>query len=267
MTAVTAARGRMPLSQHLSEARTRAVRTAVALVVGAVIGYLLSDQILDVLREPIDALAASRDASLNYDSVTGAFDLRLKIALFAGVVLSSPVWLFELFAFLAPGLTRRERAYTFGFLGAALPLFAAGCVMGFSLFPHMVELLAGFASEEDSTILVASYYVDFVMKIIVATGIAFVLPVFIVMLNLLGVLSARTIARSWRICVVAIVAFSAMVTPSADVLSMFLIAIPMCGLFAAAFLIAHLHDRAAARRAERPEAAPAALQEDPSCSA
>jgi sec-independent protein translocase protein TatC len=238
---------RMPLSSHLREARTRAARAAAALLVGVVLGYLLSDGILEILRAPISALAESRNASLNYDSITGAFDLKLKIALFAGVALSSPVWLYELFAFLAPGLDRREKKYTFGFLLAALPLFAAGCTAGFLLFPHMVELLASFASEEDSTLLQASYYVDFVLKIVLATGVAFVLPVFVVMLNLLGVLPARTIARSWRIVVVVIVLFSAMVTPAADVLSMFLVAVPMMLLFGAALLIAWCHDRRASR--------------------
>lgn len=234
---------RMPLSSHLREARTRASRAAIALLVGVVVGYLLSEGILDVLRAPITALAASRDASLNYDSITGAFDLTLKIALFAGIALSSPVWLYELFTFLAPGLSTREKRYAFGFLGAAVPLFAAGCATGFALFPHMVELLAGFSSTQDSTLLQASYYVDFVLKIVLATGVAFVLPVFLVMLNLLGVLPARSIARSWRVVVVVIVLFSAMVTPAADVLSMFLIAVPMAALFGAALTIAWLHDR------------------------
>ncbi|MBY0689206.1 twin-arginine translocase subunit TatC [Microbacterium marinilacus] len=241
----------MPLGAHLTEARKRATRAAVALIVGVVAGFLLADPILDVLRTPITTLAESRDASLNYDSVTGAFDLRMKIALFAGVVVSSPVWLYQLFAFLVPGLTRRERRYTFGFLAAALPLFAAGCAVGFTMFPHMVELLAGFASEEDSTLLQASYYVDFVLKIVLATGIAFVLPVFLVALNFLGVLPARTIARTWRFSVVGIVLFSAMATPAADVLSMVLIAVPMTALFLTALLIAHLHDRAAARALAR----------------
>jgi len=239
---------RMPLSSHLKEARTRATRAAIALLAGVVLGYVLSDAILEVLRAPITALAESRDANLNYDSVTGAFDLKLKIALFAGVALSSPVWMYELFAFLTPGLNRRERTYTFGFLGAAVPLFAAGCATGFLLFPRMVELLASFASTEDSTLLQATYYVDFVLKIVLATGVAFVLPVFLVLLNLIGILSARAIAASWRTVVVLIVLFSAMVTPAADVLSMFLIAVPMALLFGAALLIAWFHDRAQSRR-------------------
>lgn len=238
----------MPLSSHLREARTRSLRAVAALLVGVAVGYLLSDQVMEIVRAPITALAESRDASLNYDSITGAFDLKLKIALFGGIALSSPVWMYELFAFLAPGLNRREKKYTFGFLAASVPLFASGCVAGFLLFPHMVELLAGFASTEDSTLLQASYYVDFILKIVLATGVAFVLPVFLVMLNLLGILSARAIARSWRIVVVAIVLFSAIVTPAADVLSMFLIAVPMTALFLVALLIAWLHDRAASRR-------------------
>lgn len=113
----------------------------------------------------------------------------------------------------------------------------------------MVELLASFASTEDSTLLQASYYVDFILKIVLATGIAFVLPVFLVMLNLLGVVSAGAIARSWRFVIVAIVLFSAIVTPAADVLSMFLIAVPMTVLFLVALLIAWLRDRRTGRRA------------------
>ncbi|GAA1530309.1 twin-arginine translocase subunit TatC [Nocardioides humi] len=242
MTAVTAARGTMPLAGHLREARRRGTRAAVALLVGTIAGYLLSGQVLDVLRTPIEELATSRQASLNYDTVTGAFDLKLRISLFTGIVLSSPVWLHQLFAFVTPGLTRRERRYAVGFTLAAVPLFAAGCLFGFLLFPHMVSMLTGFSSDEDSTILSAAYYVDFVMKVVVATGISFVLPVLMVMLNVLGVVSSRTLRRSWRLIVVVIVLFSALVTPAADVLSMFLVAVPMSALFGLALLITHLHD-------------------------
>lgn len=249
MTTATAARGTMPVAGHLREARRRGTRAAVALLIGVVAGFLLSDQILDVLRAPVEELARSREASLNYDTVTGAFDLRLKIALFAGIVLSSPVWLLELFAFVTPGMTRREKRFAWGFGAASIPLFAAGCAFGFALFPHMVTMLTGFAPAEDSTILTASYYVDFVMKIVVAIGIAFVLPVFMVMLNVVGLVSAQTLRRSWRLIVVVITLFSALVTPAADVLAMFMVALPMSALFGAALVVAQMHDRRAARRA------------------
>ena len=116
-------------------------------------------------------------------------------------------------------------------------------------------MLASFASTEDSTLLAASYYFDFVMKIVLATGMAFTLPVFVVLLNFLGIVSARALARSWRVCVVAIVVVSALVTPAADVLSMFLIALPMTALFFGAYLVAVLHDRAVARRTAAPQGA------------
>lgn len=249
MTAVTVAPGAMPLADHVREARRRATRAAVALVVGVVCGFVVSDQILDLLRAPILEIAEQQQASLNYDTVTGAFDLRLKIALYAGVILASPVWIFELFAFITPGLTGREKKYVFGFSAVAVPLFAAGCAFGLMIFPHMVELLTGFASTEDTTILTASYYVDFVLKVVLAIGIAFVLPVLVVMLNFVGLLPATTIRRSWRVIVVVITVFSALVTPAADVMSMFFVAAPMSLLFVAAMGVAHLHDRRVVRRA------------------
>lgn len=250
MTTAAAVRGTMPLTRHVAEVRTRAMRAAVALILGVVIGFVFSEQILEVLRAPIEQIALTREASLNFDSVTGAFDLRLKIAIFSGIVVSSPAWLFELFAFVSPGLTRRERRLTFGYAGAALVLFLGGCAFGFALFPHMVQLLTGFASDADSTILNAGYYVDFVLKVVVATGVAFVLPVILVLLNALGVVSAVTLRRGWRWIVVVIAVFSALVTPAADVMSMFLVAVPMAALFGAALVITHLHDRRMLRRTE-----------------
>jgi len=237
----------MPVAAHLDEATRRALRAAIALAICALAGWFLYEPVMDLVRAPIVQIAAERNASLNFDSVTGAFDLRLRVALVAGLVLSSPVWLYELFAFVLPGLTRRERRYVLGSVGAAVPLFAAGCATGLLLFPHMVSVLAGFASSEDSTILDAGTYIDFALKIVVATGLAFVLPVVLVVLNLAGIVSARTLARSWRYAVVAIVLFSALATPSADVMSMFVVAVPMTALYAAALAIAALHDRAGAR--------------------
>lgn len=242
MTSATADQAR-PWAEHLREARLRAVRTAVALVLGTVAGYVVADSVLEILRGPITELASSRSASLNYDTITGAFNLRMKIAVFGGIVMSSPVWLFEVLSFLAPGMNRRERRYVWGFLAVALPLFLSGAATELSLFPHMVEVLAGFGSDQDSTILQASYYVDFVTRIVLAIGIAFVVPVVIVMLNFLGVLSGAAVLRGWRVAVMVIVLFSAIATPAADVLSMFLVAVPMTGLYLAAVCVALIRDR------------------------
>lgn len=243
--------GRMSLGQHLIELRKRLFRSALGILVGGVIGFVLSEQVLDILRQPIVDIADSRNATLNYDTVTGAFDLRVLIAVYLGIILSSPIWLYQVFAFLVPGLTGKEKRYTFGFFFSAVPLFITGCAAGLFVFPHIVELLAGFASEEDASIFQARYYFDFAMKLVLAVGIAFVLPVFVVLLNFLGVLSAAAILKGWRIAILVITVFCAIATPAADVFSMFLLAIPMVMLYFAAAGIAHVHDRAVARREAR----------------
>ncbi|MGP5929763.1 twin-arginine translocase subunit TatC [Corynebacterium glyciniphilum] len=243
MTTATARPATMPVAGHLREGRRRIIRVAAALAVAMVIAYLMSDQVLEVLRAPVVEIAQTRAASINYDSITGAFDLKLRIALYGGIAVSSPVWLYQLLAYIAPALSRHEKRYTFGFLAAVIPLFTAGCVAGVAVFPRIVELLAGFASTEDSTLLQASYYLDFVMKLVLAAGIAFTLPAFIVVLNVMGLLPAATLARSWRGITISIVVFSALVTPAADLLSMFLIAVPMAVLFGLALFIAWIHDR------------------------
>lgn len=243
----------MPLVAHLLELRRRLVVCAIAVAVGAVAGWLLSEAVLDALRAPVAAMAAQqhRATSLNYDGVTGAFDLRFHIAVAGGIVLASPVWLYQAWAFLVPALTRKERRYGAGFVGGALVMFLTGCAAGWFLVPHMVALLGGFAPQGDTTFLRANDYFDFVVKLVVAVGIAFVLPVFVVLLNLVGVLSATAIWRSWRFAVIAILLFTAVVTPSADVISMFLLAVPMIGLYVAAGAVATVHDRRAAVRNAR----------------
>lgn len=243
-------RGRMSLGGHLRELRKRIYISALAIVLGAVLGWFFSDAILAMLREPIYAIAASQNrvATLNYDAITSAFDLKLQIAITLGFVISSPVWLYQIWAFFIPGLTKTEKQYSLGFFLSAIPLFVAGCAAGWMVFPHIVELMTGFAPENDSTIINAKVYFDFVLKLVLVVGIAFVLPVFLVLLNFAGVISARSIIRSWRVAILLIILFTAIATPAADVLSMFLLAIPMVGLYFAAAFIAWLHDRRAAKK-------------------
>lgn len=244
--------------QHLAELRRRLLWAAGAVLIGAVVGWFLYEPAWQLLRVPITEVAKSHEANINFTNVTGAFDMRMQIAITIGLVASSPVWLFQLFAFFVPGLTSRERRYVLGFTFSAVPLFLLGCLSGWVVFPHIVELMATFVPEGSISLYDAKYYLDFVLKLVLVVGVAFELPVFLVLLNFIGVVSARGILRSWRWALLAIVIFTAIATPAADIASMFLLAVPMAVLYFAAVGVAEIHDRRAARRlalaeAESPE--------------
>lgn len=240
----------MSFGAHLLELRKRVYISAAAIVAGMVGGWFLSEFLLQAIRQPIFDVAENqgRIATLNYDSITSAFDLRMQIALTIGLVVSSPIWLYQIWAFFVPGMTRREVRYVLGFFLFAVPLFLSGCAAGWFVFPHIVELMTSFAPQDDASIITAKTYFDFVLKLTVVVGVAFVLPVFLVLLNFAGVLSAKAILKGWRIAILSITLFTAIATPAADVLSMFLLAIPMVGLYFLAAAIASLHD---ARKAKK----------------
>ncbi len=244
-TEATRSRGSMPLLAHLAELRRRMLVAAVAILLAGVAGWLLASPVMDGLRAPLAQFARQHHslAALNFDTIAGAFDLRLRIAVYLAIVIASPVWMYQLGAFLIPALTRRETRAALGVVGTAVPLFLLGCVTGWVVVPHMVLLLAGFAPADSTTLVTAGDYFDFVLKLVLALGIAFVLPVFIVLLNRIGVLRGRTVLKSWRIALLAVLLFTAIVTPSADVLSMCVLAVPLLGLYFGAAGLAMLHDR------------------------
>lgn len=242
---------RMSLGQHLIELRKRLFRSAIAVLLGAVVGWLVYPWVWDGLRAPIQIIAESRNAVLNYQGITTAFDVHMQIAIYVGVFVSSPVWLYQIFAFLVPGLTGKEKRYTFGFVFTAIPLFLAGCTAGWFVVPHIVILLNSFVPPEDASFIEAKDYLGFVLKLILAVGIAFVLPVFLVLLNFIGVMSARGILKGWRIAILMITLFTALATPAADPFSMFLLAIPMVVLYFVAVGVAFWHDALVARRIRR----------------
>ncbi|MFS0733145.1 twin-arginine translocase subunit TatC [Microbacterium sp. 1P10UB] len=240
----------MSLGQHLIELRKRLMISALGLVAGMVIAFFLAKPIIDLLTVPISVIAErTGKAVLNFDTVTGAFDLQIRIAFAVGLIISSPVWLSQIWLFIAPGMTRKETRYTVGFLGAAIPLFFAGTFAGWLIMPHIIELMSSFVPEGAANFFQYSYYYDFILKLLLVVGVAFVLPVFLVLLNVAGILSGMAILRGWRFAIIAITVFCALATPAADVISMFLLAIPMLGLYFAAVGIALLVDRRRARRA------------------
>lgn len=243
---------RMSLGQHLVELRKRLVIAAIALVAGMIIGFLITDPVLYVITQPIRVVAESRGESgsveLMFSTVTSGFDLKLRMSFAIGLIISAPFWLWQIWAFIMPGLTRKEIRYTAGFLGAAIPLFFAGCYAGLLVMPHIVELMASFVPKGAAAFYDASYYYDFVFKLLLVVGVAFVLPVFLVALNFAGIMSGRAILKGWRIAVLVAVVFSALATPAADVVSMLLLAGVLVVLFFAAAGVSLLFDRRRAKR-------------------
>ena len=249
---------RMSLGQHLIELRRRLTIAAIAILIAAIGGFFVSDWVINLLILPIDEVADSRNIQLAYTTVTEQFDLKFQISVAVGILASSPVWLYQIFAFFVPGLTRREKRYTLGFFFTAVPMFLAGGFVGLLIFPHMVALLTGFSSNSLAvTNLSARPYYDFVIKLVLACGVAFVLPVFLVLLNFIGVVSGKAILKSWRIAILIITLFCATATPAADLVSMFLLAIPMALLYFAAVGVALWHDRGIAKREAALETEPA----------
>ena len=155
----------MSLGEHLIELRKRLMRAAGAIVLGAIGGWFLYDPVWAALYDPIVRIAAARgidtaEVNLNYGTITGGFEQHLQISIVVGLVISSPVWLYQIFAFLVPGLTRKEKRYTFGFFFSAVPLFFAGCATGWFILPHIVELMASFIPAESTSLFDARTYLE-----------------------------------------------------------------------------------------------------------
>ena len=241
----------MSLGQHLVELRRRLGIIGISILLAAVGGWFLADIVWAQLSNPVLEIAQerNRNAEINYTSVTEAFDTKIAIALVLGIVMSAPIWLYQVWAFFVPALLRQEKRYALGFLTASIPLFFSGVAMGWWIMPNVVTLLTSFAPEDSATLLTAKVYLDFSLKFVLAIGVGFVLPVFLVLLNFIGVLSAQSIIKGWRWAIVIIALFTALATPAADVVSMIILAIPMVGLYFVAAGIAWLHDRRVAAKA------------------
>jgi sec-independent protein translocase protein TatC len=246
--------GRMSLGDHLRELRNRLIVAMIAVILGGVVGWLAYDWLLTSLSEPLLALSRQRGGGLvqlNFAGVTTAFSLKLKVALFVGFIIASPVWLYQVWAFIVPGLTRREKRTAVAFVAAAVPLFLAGCYLATWALPKAVEVLLGFTPTGAANLQNASDYLDFVTRFILAFGLAFLLPIFLVMLNVAHVLPARVMIKGWRVAVMLIFVFAAMMTPTPDAWTMLALAFPMIGLYFAAVGVAALIDRR--RRRDEPD--------------
>lgn len=250
--------GRMTLSEHLGELRRRVVRAALGIALGGVVGWVYYGPIIGLLQRPITQEQAGRGAgsliSLNFGGIADPFTLKLKIAFFVGLLIASPVWIYQLWAFITPGLMRNERRYALGFLSAAVPFFLGGAWLAFQVMPKAVEFLLELTPQQASNVIDAQVYLTFVTRFILSFGAAFLLPVALVGVNMAGLVTARRLAKAWRITVFAIFVFAAVATPTPDAGSMLLLGGAILVLYLLALAVCFVHD---ARKARREAAQPA----------
>ena len=241
---------RMSLGSHLKELRVRLSWSAGFLVVGTVSGWYLFEPVFKLLQAPLLEVTKARgiEAVVNFGTVVSAFDLRIQVSIFLGVIITSPFWLYNLWAFVSPGLKTRERRFTLGFLFSSVPLFLAGAYIAWSSLPSFVIVLIGFTPEGSSNVINASDYILFAIRIVLVFGLAFVMPVLLVLMNFANLVSGKAILKGWRVAVLVIALVSALATPTADPMSMFLLMGPLAALYFIAVGIAVLNDKRRARR-------------------
>jgi sec-independent protein translocase protein TatC len=263
---------RMPLLDHLREFRKRVVRAAIAIFLASGAGWYFYNTIITTLAEPVcDLKTAQLSGSANcgalyISGVLGPLNLQMKVALLTGVIISAPFWLYQLWAFIAPALHRKEKRNSFLFILSATPFFAFGATLGYLILPLAIKVLFGFTPEALNNLVRFDDYLDFVLRIILLFGLAFELPVFLLTFNLIGFLRGKTILRPWRIWIFGIFLFSAAFTPTADPFTMLLLAIPIMVLYFMAGFIAVLVDRARDKRVDKTELGSSSIESPTSIS-
>ncbi|WP_375490166.1 twin-arginine translocase subunit TatC [uncultured Jatrophihabitans sp.] len=255
--------GRMPVMDHLRELRRRIVLILLFVALGAVLGYFLYPHTLDLLRHPYCGVPekyrytprGTKNCVLIYHGVLDGFTTRLKVSVISGAVFTGPLWLYQIWAFITPGLRKNERRYTIFFIVASTLLFAAGVVLAYLVLDRGLPIVLAQAGYGTQAQLTVSDYIGFVTLLLVVFGSAFELPLIVVLANFAGVLPAWVLKKSQRIAIFLIFLFAAVATPTVDPFTMCAMAFPMVLLFEAAVLTAVVHDRrkAARRAAERQE--------------
>lgn len=218
----------MSLIEHLEELRSRIIVVAVAIGVAAVAGFFLADPIIVLLRSPLPD-----GAELIQTGVGEAFGVRVQLALMTGLAIAMPVILYEIWAFVTPGLTRSERRLVWPLLIAAVVLFAAGLALGYLLIPVAINFLLDFSLPDVPPLLRLSEYIGFVTTMLLAFGVALEFPVVLYLLARLGILSYAFLSRRRRFVVLIIVLFAIVITPGDIVIGSMSLAIVMYGLFEA----------------------------------
>jgi len=243
--------GSMTLIEHLEELRKRLVISIGAIAIGAIAGWALYDRVLNLLQEPFcDAIRDLPKANqpptackFVFNAPIDAVLVKLKVVVFLGLVLALPIVLYQLWAFIVPGLTKRERRLAVPFIASSTVLFLTGITLAYVTLPRALDFLLGFAGEGLVPLLTADRFLGFMILVSLAFGLSFELPIILIFLSLAGVLSSQRL-RTWRrFAILFIAIFAAVITPSADPYTMLAMMIPMVILYEVAILVARAFKR------------------------
>ncbi|WP_413798388.1 twin-arginine translocase subunit TatC [Streptomyces iranensis] len=256
--------GRMPLSEHLRELRNRLLKSVLAICVVTIVAMFYYMDIAEFLMQPVldsvgcggVTLSSLSDkgsgggpcANFTTNGLLSPFTIMLKVSFMTGVVVATPIWLYQLWAFLAPGLHRNEKKYGLFFVGLGVPLFVCGAYFAYMILPTSAKVLLGFTPGGVSNLLPLDDFLDLLARMVVVFGLAFELPLLLILLNFTGVLSGRRMLGWWRAMIMGITVFGAIATPSTDPIGMFALAGPVVVLYFGAVGVSLLNDRRRARR-------------------
>lgn len=243
----------MSLIEHLRELRSRLFKASVAIVIGTVAAWGFYPQIFDLLSQPVNVIVEQaqsngRDVRLVLGGVADAFVLQIKVSVVTSMLVTSPIWIYQLWRFITPGLYRKEKLRAYLFASVATPLFVSGAVLAYIFLPIGLQLLFGFTPLGVGNYVPVDRYLSFFLRMVLVFGISFLTPLFIVMLNIFDMLEAKAITSRWRLVVLITFAFSAIATPTGDPVNMTLLAAPVLLLISVATFIAWLNDKRRARK-------------------
>jgi sec-independent protein translocase protein TatC len=247
--------GRMPLMDHIRELRNRVVKILLALGAGMVFGFIFFNPVWHVIERPlchavIRGQTGCNTLGVNQLALDGPLDpfyLRVKVAVIVGVIVSSPVWLYQIWAFIAPGLYAREKRWGFIFIGTAVPLFLAGVTLAYLSLGRSMHYLLGLTPGGVANIIQVDQYMSFVMAMVLAFGIAFLVPLLIIMLNMAGILTHERFRKWRRVMIFAVFLIAGMANPSPDPITMLILGGACAALVEVAEFIVWSHDRRKAR--------------------
>lgn len=222
--------GRMGVLQHLAELRSRIIRSSLAVAVGTIIGWVFYPEILSFILDPY-CQTLGTDCTLRVDEPLEGLNTRFMVSIYTGVALAIPVWLWQFWKFISPGLHKGERRQGLILVLSGVVLFAVGTALAFLTLPRALDFLVSVGGTDLVTEFRAKAYIGFIIKMMMAFGLGFQLPVVLIILQRLGILSYLTLRKQWRYAVVIIVVLVAVLTPSGDPISLLALAVPMYLLY------------------------------------